>query len=1090
MEQRRDETQSPLRVLPPEPLEAQVQAQAQVKTAAVDQARMEIEDVQQRLEGETGQTFWRSLEELAETKEFQELAEREFPRYLPAGLAGQVGGEMSRRQFLQLAGASMALAGLAGCTAQPDERIVPYVDAPEGLIPGKPLHYATAATQGGYAVGLLVESHMGRPTKIEGNPDHPFSLGASDARTQAEIYNLYDPDRSRTVRHLGRVTGWDSFTAALGSTLTALEALEGDGLRILTGASTSPTLKAQMDRVLARFPKAQWHQYEPANRDNAHQGARRAYGAAVETHYDLTNAKVVVLLESDLLADGPGHLAYARQFADHRRGASGDVTNRLYAVESTPSASSTLADHRLPLKAGEIPAFAAALAAELGVAGAAASSSSGGALSHPKAQDWVKAVAADLQAHPGESLVVAGDALPAAAHVLVHAINEALGGVGATVFPTDPVQASPPEAGNGETQLESLRRLVDDMNAGTVEAVFTFGANPVYNAPAELGFLEAFQKVPTRVHLGLYEDETGANSHWHIPEAHFLEGWSDARALDGTVTLVQPLIEPLHEGRTVHELLALLANEQGFSAYELVEKEWQGQLLGAAGGSFEKAWRKALHDGWVPDTALPAKAVSLDGGAVAAAAAEIAGSAASDLELALRPDPSVYDGRHANNGWLQETPNPVTKLTWDNALLVAPATVERLGLAGDADGYVMPDIKNDEQKRVAHLTSASGKVVKVTAGDRTLEVPLWVVPGQADGTLVLHLGYGRKRAGRIGDGTGFDAYQLQSGDDPWLVSGVAVERTGAEYPLASTQLHHNIALEGEQAKKRHLIRSTTVGEFKANEEVIHDMGHAEMAKYSLYEEWEYNGYAWGMAIDLNACTGCNACMVACQAENNIPIVGKEQVMAGREMHWIRIDRYYAGGDINEPQIYHQPVPCMHCEQAPCEVVCPVAATVHSDEGLNDMVYNRCVGTRYCSNNCPYKVRRFNWFNFNNSFHPNDAEEMALWRNPDVTVRFRGVMEKCTYCVQRINEAKIGSKLADRKVQDGEIRTACQQACPTQAIAFGDQNDESTEVGRWKASPLNYALLEELGTRPRTTYLAKLRNPNPELEEERSSHGGH
>ncbi len=1068
MEQRRDEMKSALRVLPVEP-----------RPAAPTKERLEVEDVRRRLSQQSGRTYWRSLEELADTEEFQELAEREFHRYLPAGLAGEAGSEINRRQFLQLAGASMALAGLAGCSVQPDERIVPYVDAPEGTIPGRPLYYATAGTLGGYATGLLVESHMGRPTKIEGNPEHPASLGASDARTQAEIYNLYDPDRSRSVAHLGRLTTWEAFSAALGSALTAQQALEGEGLRILTGAVTSPTLAAQMERILARFPKARWHQYEPANRDNATLGARRAYGAPVETRFDLTTAKVVVALESNLLAEGPGHLAYARQFADRRRGVDGAVENRLYVVESTPSATSTLADHRLPLKAGEVPAFAAALAAALGVPGASA-----GTFSNPKAAAWVEAIAADLQAHPGESVVVAGDALPSAAHVLVHAINEALGNVGSTVIHTDPVAAVPADH---ESHSASLKQLVDDMNAGAVELLFVFGANPVYNAPADLNFLEAFKEVATRVHLGLYQDETGAWSQWHIPEAHFLEGWSDARAFDGTATLVQPLIEPLYEGRTVHELAAILAGDLGFSAYELIEQQWQASLPEDGG----KSWRQALHDGWVPDSALPPKAVALDGAAVATAAQEIAAAGTSDLELALLPDPSIHDGRYANNGWLQEAPNPVTKLTWDNALLIAPATVERLGLAGEQKGHIVPDLLHGVQAEVAHLVSVSGKVVKVTVGGRSLEVPLWVVPGQADGTLVLHLGYGRERAGQVGNGTGFNAFTLQGADNPWLAGDAKLELTGAEYPLASTQLHHNIPLEGEEAVHRHLIRSATVGEFHHNDQVIQDMGHGEAAKLTLYpDQWKYEGHAWGLAIDLNTCLGCNACLVACQAENNIPVVGKDQVMRGREMHWIRIDRYYAGDDINDPQIFHQPVPCMHCEQAPCEVVCPVAATVHSDEGLNDMVYNRCVGTRYCSNNCPYKVRRFNWYNFNNSFHPNKAEELALWRNPDVTVRFRGVMEKCTYCVQRINQTKIETKLVDRKPRDGEIVTACQQACPTQAISFGDINDPDAEVRRWKDSPLNYALLEELGTRPRTTYLAKLRNPNPALEEEKNSHGGH
>ncbi|MCH9651129.1 MAG: TAT-variant-translocated molybdopterin oxidoreductase [Deltaproteobacteria bacterium] len=1060
---------SPLTVLPEEgrlakeqhPLDQGPQSSPSPKGSlqeSLAQEELNLAAVRDRLDGTSGKTFWRSLDELAQAEGFQDMLHREFPRQ-----AAEWDDGVSRRSFLHLAGAGLALAGLTGCTRQPAERLVPYVRQPEEIVPGRPLFFATASTLAGYATGLLAESHMGRPTKVEGNPEHLDSLGASDVINQASTLGLYDPDRSTSVTHIGRLTTWETFVEKIQGAVRAQEALAGEGLRILTGASSSPTLESQWAEIEKRFPKAKWVQFEPVGQGERGAGAELAFGRTAEVRYDLSAAEVIFSLDADFLTQGPGHLRHARQFAAGRRThENGGTMSRLYAVESTPTSTGTQADHRLPLSSVEIGHLVLAVAERVGVPGVSTPPS----FTRPSVVAWADAVAMDLAAHRGRSLVVVGEYASAAVQAVAHGINEALGNVGSTVIYQEPV------TGQSADSHGALRNLVEEMEQGKVDLLMILDTNPVFSAPADLDFVGALGKVKLGVHLGLYEDETAEYCHWHVPQAHFLEGWSDARGSDGTVSLVQPLIEPLFQGRTVHQLLAILTGQAGYSAYELVEGYWISQGLSG------KAWKKALHDGYLAESALPALDVVVSNAGVAKAARELSGAESGDgLELIFRPDPSIYDGRFANSGWLQEVPKPLTKLTWDNALMISPATVERLGLAGEQkSGGFLPKQLKGEAAKAGHLLSASGRMVRLTVEGRSLEVPLWVLPGQADGVLTLHLGFGRGRAGRVGTGIGFDAYQIRTSQHPWKVSGAEIALTGATYPLSSTQLHHNIPVESQEAKKRHMVRTASLEEFMAEPDVIHHMGHAEMAERSLYPGFEYKNLAWGMTIDLSSCTGCNACVVACQAENNIPVVGKEQVGKGREMQWLRIDRYFEG-DLENPKVHHQPVPCMQCEQAPCEVVCPVAATVHNEDGLNDMVYNRCVGTRYCSNNCPYKVRRFNFLKFNDT----DDPLVAMGRNPDVTVRFRGVMEKCTYCVQRINQVKIDAKVQDRDIRDGEIVSACQQACPSEAIVFGDINDEASKVRRWKESPLNYALLEELGTRPRTTYLAKLTNPNPGLE---------
>ena len=1009
---------------------------AEASRPAAAGVALDLAAVRERLAGARGQAYWRSLEEVAGTPEFDEMLHREFPRFAAEWPAG-----VSRRNFLQLAAASLGLAGLTACTRQPLEKIVPYVRQPEEVVPGRPLHFATAMTLAGFATGLLAESHTGRPTKLEGNPEHPASLGASDAVTQAAILGLYDPDRSQTITRLGRITTWGELLKEMTGVVLAQRALGGGGLRILTGAVTSPALAAQIQALLAELPQARWHQWEPLGREASGRGAALAFGSPASLRFDLERADVVLAVESDLLATGPWCVRHARDFATRRKVVADGAMNRLYVVESSPTPTGSSADHRLALRPTAMPGLLLAVAAALGVPGAAAPPLSA------EAARFAAAVAKDLAAHRGRALVAVGETMPADAHVLALAINERLASFGSTLLVSEPVEA------HGTDYLDSLTRLVADLESGQVDTLVILGTNPVYDAPADLGVAHAIDKARLRIHHGLYADETAAHCHWHVPATHFLEGWADARALDGTATLIQPLVEPLYGGKTEIEVVAALAGRADLSAYDLIHDHWRAQLAGS-----EETFRKALHDGVVPGTAAPARAAAVAPAALAAAISALSTTAApgSGFELALRADPNVFDGRFANNGWLQELPRPITKLVWDNVFFVSPRTAEQLGVA-------------------------SQDVLEVAApGGRALRGPAWILPGQADEVLTTHFGYGRKAIGRVADGVGFDAYAAQTTATRWGAAGVSVQRTGDRQELATTQGHHNIEytrLEGEEAEKRHLVREATLAEFLANPHFAQEHEGEVDPNLSFNKAFRYDGYAWGLTIDLSACTGCNACVVACQAENNIPVVGREQVRIGREMHWIRIDRYFKGG-IDEPEgIVHQPVTCMQCEQAPCEVVCPVAATTHSDEGLNDMVYNRCVGTRYCSNNCPYKVRRFNFLLYQDWETPS----LALQRNPDVTVRSRGVMEKCTYCVQRINHVRIDAEREGRSIRDGEIVTACQQSCPSQAISFGNVNDQASEVARHKADPRNYGILTELGTRPRTTYLARVRNPNPELE---------
>jgi MoCo/4Fe-4S cofactor protein with predicted Tat translocation signal len=983
----------------------------------------------------SGREFWRTLDELADDPSFRERLYNEFPSEVEA-----ITDPATRRTFLKLMGASLALAGITACTRQPEEKIVPYVRQPEDVIPGRPLFFATAMSFGGVATGLLVESHEGRPTKIEGNPLHPGSLGASDVFAQAAILGLYDPDRARTLTNIGEIRPWSAFIATIRAALTAQQPLQGAGIRILTETVNSPTLASQIQELLARFPSAKWHQWDPASRENARAGGRAAFGSYVEAQYRIAQADVILALDADFLGCGPGSLRHAKDFAARRRPAEADRMNRLYALEAMPTSTGSRADHRLPLRPSEIAAVVRQIAAAIGV-GSAATEPAG------TTATWVAAIAKDLQAHRGSSLVIAGDSQPPAVHALAHAMNQALGNVGTTVVYTDPIEASPVD------QVQSIRELTADMEAGGVDLLVILGGNPVYTAPADVPFAKALDRVQTRVHLSQHEDETSELCHWQVPEAHFLEAWSDARAYDGTVSIVQPLIAPLYGGRSAHEVMAAMSDAPERTGHDIVREYWMAQT-GAADAEFDRQWRRWLHDGLIADSALPVRTVTIAAGALSGAAEE--SGAEGGLEIAFRLDPAILDGRFANNGWLQELPKPITKLTWDNAVIASPATAEKLRVSG------RPSVQGGEHGQII------SDVVELKYRDRTVRGAIFAVAGHPDDCVTVHLGYGRRRAGHVGNGMGFNAYALRTADSQMFGRGVEATATGETYSLACTQYHH--LMEG-----RGMVRAVTRDEFVRDPHLVHEGFEQPPRTLTLYPDYKYEGYKWGMAIDVNACIGCNACVVGCQAENNIPVVGKDQVLRGREMHWIRVDSYYAGEKDN-PETYFQPVPCMHCENAPCEVVCPVGATVHSHEGLNDMVYNRCVGTRYCSNNCPYKVRRFNYLLYQDWNTPS----LKLGRNPDVTVRSRGVMEKCTYCVQRINSAKIDSEKEGRRIRDGEIKTACQQTCPADAIVFGDLNDPNSRVAQMQAEVRNYSLLGDLNTRPRTTYLAAVRNVNPEL----------
>jgi MoCo/4Fe-4S cofactor protein with predicted Tat translocation signal len=995
-------------------------------------------------------TYWRSPAQLEDRPEYRAALEREFPEgasELPEGI--------TRREMMLLVGASLSLAGLAGCR-RPVEEIVPFVSAPEEFVPGVPRHYATTMPFGRSAYGLVVESHEGRPTKIEGNPAHPATLGASSARIQASLVGLYDPDRSRSVTLRGEPRAWSDFVTAWGEMSEAHAADGGEGLAVLSESFASPTLARLASELRARYPRVRWATYEPVSDETRLEGLRTATGRDLDLVLRMDQASVILALDADPLLSDPEMVRNTRGFAAGRRaGTSGGQMNRLYAVEAVYSLTGATADHRLRLESRQIAPFVAALAARLGAPGAAGLTAAGLPGIAPR---WIEALASDLLANRGKGLIVAGERQPAAVHAAVCALNTYLGNTGTTVSYYEPRDAALPS-------VSSLAALVSAMRDGAVRTLVILGGNPVFDAPADLDFASAMAKVPHTVALGHVVDESSAAAEWHIPRAHYLESWGDARAAGGTLSVVQPLILPLFGGKSAVEVLGLIASGENQPGYGIVRDTWS-PILGAA--DYDSRWNRLLHDGLLADSELPEVVPAVTDEAFADLGRLIAdgsGGQTEGLEIVFQPSPWLHDGRFANDGWLQELPDPLTKLTWDNPAVVSPTTARTLGVTSE-------------------------EVVRLEYGGRALELPVWVLPGMADGVVAVTLGYGRARAGRIGSGVGFDTFTLRTSEAPGSGRGASLTRLGRRHALSSTQNHGS--MEG-----RPLVRESSLAELHAAPAPAPDHGdsaHAppsglvpgrhgvflnEPHHFSLWKEHAYDrGHQWGMTIDLNACIGCSACMVACQSENNVPVVGKAQVANGRQMHWLRVDRYFSGEPEGSPDVVFQPVPCMHCEDAPCEQVCPVAATVHDGEGLNVMVYNRCIGTRYCSNNCPYKVRRFNFFNYTKD----TPDILQLAMNPDVTVRSRGVMEKCSYCTQRINRTKIDARLAGRELADGDVKTACQQACPASAIEFGDIRDGSSRVARAKADPRNYELLGELNTKPRTTYLTKVRNPNPALDD--------
>ncbi len=1040
--------------------------------------------------------YWRSADDLEKTPEFRELMSREFGPNAQELASGE-----DRRTFIKLMGAGFALAGLAACRRWPDTKIVPFAQGQAGRSAGVPVHYATCVEVGGISWPVLAKSYDGRPIKLDGNPSLPFASG-SNAVIQSRVLELYDPDRSRSLTKQGNPSTWTDFASWCGAAASRFKASGGAGLAVLVDESMSPTLDDMKSRFLALYPKARWASWNPMAADSAIAAGVAAFGSPFIAMPSLDAAKVMLVLDADLFGCPATGVAHARAWAKGRRIEESDPSkqtqSRMYVAEPSVTVTGMSADERFALRRSDIPVLAALVAKELGVAGgeALASTSRAAELLDAHGKEIFAQLVADLKSAGGSAVVVAGPMQDPATIALAAAINEKLGSVGTTVSYF---------AGPSVGCAAQLAQLAGDMSAGSIETLVMLGGNPSYDAPADLDFAGRLSKVKEVVHLSFYANETSSGSActWHVPAAHSLESWGDGRAIDGSIVVQQPLILPIIDseqgGRNALEVLALLTGDEQTSSYEIVRRAHM-KVSGLSGTAFESWWRENLDRGYVEGTAMKASAVpAVNSTAIASLASAAAGLVGGKdaMEVAFLFDGKVADGRFANLGWLQELPDPATKITWDNALLMAPATMRAAGLA-------------------------NGDVVKVTAGGASMEAAAWALPGHAEHCASIALGYGRGEvAGRIAAGAGFNAYALRTVAGLGMAK-VTVAKTGGTYSFAHTQDHGaadaliaNVPTDGIQERLPALVRESSLENYKAHPDFARHVGHVAH-RLSMWEESNLDGarYRWAMTIDLSACTGCSACVVACQAENNVPIVGKAMVARGREMHWIRIDRYFKGSSVDTPSGFAvQPMTCLHCENAPCEQVCPVAATVHDEQGINVMVYNRCIGTRYCSNNCPYKVRRFNFFDYTkrdpsreegflkvqpdyykaipDSSYP-ITEKPDGWQrmqfNPEVTVRSRGVMEKCSFCMQRIQEAKIRAKNAwakaggtaggseTWKVEDGAVVTACQQACPTQAIVFGDLNDSSSRVAKLVKSKLSYDLLEELNTKPRVKYLARVKNP--------------
>jgi len=1060
-------------------------------------------------EPEYGRKYWRSLDQLADTPEFRRWVEREFP----SG-ASEFTDPISRRNFVRIMSASFLLAGvgLSGCR-RPEEKILPFSKLPENYVHGVPGFYATAMPVRRSAIPLVARSNDGRPTKVEGNALHPDSNGGTDRFAQASVLNLYDVDRAKRVTNRGDSVGREVALGFLRRLSESARANGGAGISFLMEHSSSPSRARLQKRIAETFPMARWFEYEPVDFDIHREAASVAFGKAVSPYFKLDQAKVILSLDCDFIGSEADAYQHIRRFARGRKIA--DPTgslNRLYAVEGLMTLTGANADHRLPVTPSAVLQVAAQIALEVLAQSAAISSGElRAALSRlgaaPLAKpEWIRECAKDLLANKGQSLVMAGYGQPMAVHLIANTLNAALGNVGKTL---DLLPAI-------ETRAGTITELARTLNAGTVETLIVLGGNPVYNAPAELNWAKTQRKAKTVIRLGYYEDETFAVSDWHFPLVHYLESWGDARTADGTLVSIQPLIEPLFGGFSELELIARIAGMDKTKPYDIVRETFEGF---STEGRFEENWKRFLHDGFLAGSATRPVDGTLEVPKVVqiVSLASPPGAPSQDkLEVVFHRDSRVDDGRYNNNGWLQELPDPITKMVWDNVILLSKKT---------ADDYGLVIVNHEDNNLLVPL-------VRISLAGREVEGPAWIQPGMPDHVIGLALGYGRLESGRVGAGVGYDAYRIRTSDALWLAGGAKLTSVGRTYHLSTTQDHW--AMEG-----RPIVREANLDQYREHPKFAKGMSMHEPPgpkdsqgrPLPLYPNpldipgpngktpRETATHWWGMSIDLNSCVGCSACMMACQSENNVPIVGKDLVGRNREMHWIRIDRYYTGG-LENPQVVNQPMLCQHCESAPCENVCPVNATVHDDEGLNVMAYNRCVGTRYCSNNCPYKVRRFNYLDYNRRplnqlvgpfyssplVHKTDGEwDMARWwrnpdgsirpeeewellklvKNPDVTVRMRGVMEKCSFCLQRIEQAKIAQKVKagasdNVQVPDGTIKTACQQACPAEAIVFGNVKDPNSHVSQLKQQDRDYTVLEFLLTKPRTTYLARIRNPNPAM----------
>lgn len=997
-----------------------------------------------------GPKYWRSMEEYSTTGEFTAFVESNFPT------EAELLKPATRRRFLQIMGASLAFAGLTSCR-WPEEKIYPHANRPDGITPGTPVKFATSTEINGVGTGLLATSFDGRPIKIDGNPDDPNSKGSSTTFSQASVLELYDPDRSITPVSIENghenQRSLDDFKAYTSELFSTLKTLKGKGLFFLSESSSSTCVGMMKKRMMDAYPEAKWYEYEPISDQNIVDGANKAFGTSLRTQLHIDKADVIVSLDDDILGTHRNALRYSRDFADSRKPDSGEM-NRLYCVESQFSATGAAADHRLPLRAIDIEVFALNVAK-----GVLDQLDTGSEFSDIKTAlinapvfhgktDFLKEVVNDLVSNQGNSIISAGIGQSATVHAVVHVINTVLGNTGSGK-PVEYSVISPEHIGH----TAAIKELVSALNSGQVNTLVMIGGNPVYDAPADLEFSQAISSATNKIHLSLTKNETSKLSDWHVNRAHYLESWGDTRGFDGTQYLTQPLIAPLYNGLSNQEFIALLIDDELTRGYDILQEMLRTEYAPSDLNAFT---RKSLNDGLIANTSYTTKTPKLELAniltAIQSTEMPVHGSA-EHIELTFIADPSVYDGRFNNNGWLQEVPDFITKLTWDNAAYISIETANEL-----------------------HIDH--GEIITIIQDGKELDIAAYHLPGMPKNSIALPLGYGRTEAGKVGNGTGFNTYQLRTTKTMYATPANAhISTTGKAYTLACTQDHFtidNLGFNERQARIKTLVREESLEHYQEHPDFVDHYYHVPKDVY-LWKQHEYDGYKWGMSIDLSSCTGCNACVVACQAENNIPVVGKDEVHRGREMQWLRIDRYFKG-EPDAPEVVQQPLGCVHCENAPCEQVCPVAATMHDHEGLNVMVYNRCIGTRYCSNNCPFKVRRFNFFW--NHEDKSSIEQMVY--NPEVTVRTRGVMEKCTYCLQRINSAKIPAKNEKRRVQDGEITTACQDSCPTNAIQFGDLNDPESKVAKLHQNSRSYTLLDELMVKPRTAYLASIKNPNPNL----------